>query len=220
MFKLYTGTKILTNAYGDYENAFGYKQENKINLPTDPQVFIISDTHLGHNNIINYCFRPFKDAEEMDKTIINNWNNIVRPQDIVIHCGDFCLGKGGRNKVADSVKFYRKQLNGKIILILGNHDDKRCAYIGECGFEAAFFHYHKFVGLMCCHSLDYPPKDEFNNVRFTFYGHVHNNDLDPINFTEKRCNICVEEVNYTPFNITPFLTEEEYFAILKEVKGN
>lgn len=40
--------------------------------------YIISDTHFNHKNIINYCNRPFRDINEMNNTIIDNWNKSVK----------------------------------------------------------------------------------------------------------------------------------------------
>lgn len=78
-----------------------------------PNIFFISDTHFGHENILKYCDRPFKNAKEMDEVIIANWNSVVDRNDIVYHLGDFSFAEPTQ---------YTKRLNGNIILILGNHD--------------------------------------------------------------------------------------------------
>ena len=82
------------------------------------KVFFTSDTHFYHGNIIRFCNRPFKDVEMMNETIISNWNNTVGQDGIVFHLGDFCLGGSAEwSKILD-------RLNGKIYLIMGNHDLK------------------------------------------------------------------------------------------------
>ena len=82
------------------------------------KVFFTSDTHFNHSNIIGFCDRPFKNVEQMNETIIANWNKTVGPEDIVFHLGDFCLGGAAEwTKLLD-------RLNGKIYLIMGNHDMK------------------------------------------------------------------------------------------------
>ena len=74
-----------------------------------------SDWHLGHYNIIRYCNRPFKTTQEMDDTILTNYNSLVRPGDMVFHLGDFCFKCDPRN--------YFKRINTKQInIIWGNHD--------------------------------------------------------------------------------------------------
>lgn len=78
--------------------------------------FFTSDTHFGHSNIIRYSKRPFKDAEEMDRIMISNWNNCIHPGDDVYHLGDFAFAPATR------VRSIIKQLNGNIHLLLGNHD--------------------------------------------------------------------------------------------------
>ena len=82
------------------------------------KVFFTSDTHFTHANIIRFCSRPFKNVEEMDETMIANWNRVVSENDIVFHLGDFCMG--GSSKWRNVLN----RLNGKIYLIIGNHDMK------------------------------------------------------------------------------------------------
>lgn len=82
-----------------------------------PNTWFTSDTHFGHANIIKYCKRPFSSVEEMDKTLIANWNNVVAPGDTVYHLGDFAVGGG---EAGD----YILALNGIIKFVRGNHDHR------------------------------------------------------------------------------------------------
>ena len=100
------------------------------------KVFFTSDTHFYHGNIIRFCNRPFKDVEVMNETIISNWNITVGQDDIVFHLGDFCLGGSAEwTKILD-------RLNGKIYLIMGNHDLKniRQGYIDRFEHVAMQMH--------------------------------------------------------------------------------
>ena len=80
-------------------------------------LFFISDTHFNHENVIKYEDRPFANAAEMNEALIRNWNEVVQPDDTVIHCGDFALGTN-KDNIVDIVN----SLNGKIRLVRGNHD--------------------------------------------------------------------------------------------------
>jgi calcineurin-like phosphoesterase family protein len=81
------------------------------------KTFFTADTHFGHANIIKYCGRPFKDANEMDDTLIARWNSVVTKDDTVYHLGDFAF-KNGRD-----IDNYFRRLNYKFLYILfGNHD--------------------------------------------------------------------------------------------------
>src|SRR3989338_8883280 len=82
------------------------------------KIFIISDTHFHHENIIKYSNRIFKSVEEMDKEIIRRWNDKVGKEDIVLHLGDCALGS------EKEVKELKDSLNGNIFLLKGNHDHK------------------------------------------------------------------------------------------------
>lgn len=76
-------------------------------------IYITSDMHLGHSNIIRYCNRPYKDKHEMDIDLIERWNSIINPEDTIYQLGDFSFGNPNK---------YMRFLNGNIISIRGNHD--------------------------------------------------------------------------------------------------
>lgn len=78
-------------------------------------IYFSSDTHYYHENVIKYCSRPFSNVEEMNKAMFNNWNEIVKPEDIVYFLGDFSMA-------ARSAEVFTPKLNGTKHLIHGNHD--------------------------------------------------------------------------------------------------
>lgn len=83
-------------------------------------VFVSADHHLGHENIIKFCNRPFESVDEMDQALIDNWNKVVKPDNTVYHLGDFTLGDW---KMA---RDYLNQLNGNINFLCNPwHHDKR-----------------------------------------------------------------------------------------------
>lgn len=88
----------------------------EIRIADPDKLWFTSDTHFGHQNIIKWCGRPWETAEEMDKALIQEWNNVIPKDGVVFHLGDFCFGG------ALEWKNIRKSLNGKIYLVMGNHD--------------------------------------------------------------------------------------------------
>jgi calcineurin-like phosphoesterase family protein len=90
-------------------------------------IWLTSDLHLGHANIIKYTDRPFANSFEMDRVLIERWNDRVLPNDEVYILGDFTLLRG------DMARHYLAQLAGKIY-VLGNpwHHDKR--WLGETDY--------------------------------------------------------------------------------------
>ena len=85
------------------------------------RTWFTSDTHFYHERMMNFCARPFGDAEEMNECLIENWNNHVRPSDTIYHLGDLMWSESHFKKIIP-------RLNGKIHLILGNHDHKPHLY--------------------------------------------------------------------------------------------
>lgn len=92
---------------------------NKIRREFSPDnIYFTSDTHFCHENIIRFCNRPFETIEEMNAELVRRWNETVPEDGIVFHLGDFCFGGSA------SWNHFLDRLNGKIYLILGNHDIK------------------------------------------------------------------------------------------------
>ncbi len=132
------------------------------------QTWFTSDNHFGHRAIIIYCSRPFRDVEEMNRAMIERWNARVRPEDEVFHLGDFALTN--RARIAE----FRRALNGRIVLILGNHDRSRKAML-ECGFDEV----HE-VGIYSAPGfgevlLHHEPVFDYSTERFKLHGcgHIH-----------------------------------------------
>ena len=83
------------------------------------KIWITSDCHFNHVRILDYNrdTRPFSSPQEMNETIIRNWNECVRSEDTVFVVGDFFMGK------KETIPEILPQLNGeRIYVIKGNHD--------------------------------------------------------------------------------------------------
>lgn len=78
-----------------------------------------SDPHFGHRKIIEYQNRPFADVGEMNDTIIQRWNERVRPGDTLYILGDFAFG------TQRYVESLLGRIVGNLVLVDGNHDSKK-----------------------------------------------------------------------------------------------
>ena len=86
-------------------------------------IWLISDTHFGHENILGFRHggrdgplirgSRFSSVEEMDEAMIENWNKTVKPGDKIYHLGDVFFGPKD-----EFIKKW-KRLNGQKRLILG-----------------------------------------------------------------------------------------------------
>ena len=134
-------------------------------------IYVTSDLHFGHKNIIKYENRPFSDIEEMDKEIIDLWNKTVNNKDLVYILGDFSWYKGEKtNKIL-------KTLKGNKVLIIGNHDEN---FLKDKNFDRGLFQeicYYKELKINRTKIIlfHYPIIDwngKFNGS-VHLYGHVH-----------------------------------------------
>jgi len=141
------------------------------------KIFITADHHFYHENIIEYCKRPFKAVEEMDKVMMEKWNKKVGKDDLVIHLGDFAIGS--KTKIKET----KDKLNGTIILIRGNHDKiiKEFIVVKDSLRIGNFIFSHRPI-----------LKKEIPKGFVNVHGHVHEKEsLDGI-------NLSVEHTDYEP----------------------
>jgi len=164
--------------------------------------FVIADLHLGHENIIKYCNRPFKDVAHMNETILNNWNTVVSNDDLVYVLGDFSM-KFDQEKT----KAILNRLNGRKILVMGNHDTRKPLWYLEAGFEQAT---RKPImvepGVILMHE---PFNDPGEYVQFAYkyiFGHIHNKEHEMEKFGNCKC-VSVERINYKPIDLDKLLKE-------------
>jgi len=156
-------------------------------------IFLISDTHLNHKNIIKYCNRPFTSVEEMNDVIVKNWNSVVKEDDTVHFLGDLCFPRGYK-----TAEWWLSQLNGKInATIKGNHDKK--------GIDSYFLEYKGYT-----FKLVHFPQNRGDWDGVLLHGHIHNNNVKEypfINYENKTVNVSVEMIDYTPISIEDLISK-------------
>jgi len=157
-------------------------------------IFFVADTHFSHKNIIRYAKRPFKTVQEMNSIMIKRWNDIVRPQDIIYHLGDFGFGK-------NNVVGVLEQLNGKKFLCRGSHDKdaikagkyfqdiKESFYLSLNGHQLFLSHYLHYVW----------PKSHYGS--WHLYGHSHGGLNDIAEKHGKCLDIGVDSHYFTPWSL-------------------
>lgn len=160
-------------------------------------IYIISDTHFNHKNIIKYENRPFNSIEEMNDAMIKRWNAVVNDDDIVIHLGDVGLGQ------ESSLKWIIPSLKGHKILVRGNHDTKSKQFYLDCGFEEvrpSFIEEFEGELIFFSHRPDTRPGDSHATYKKHMYGHVHTKGYhgDFPTIARNGACLCVERWDYTP----------------------
>jgi calcineurin-like phosphoesterase family protein len=150
--------------------------------PEEPRVFVIGDTHFGHQNIIKYAARPYRTVGGMNKSMIHKWNQTVRVQDSVFFLGDFAW----RN-----IGYYITHLNGKKTFITGNHDEGLRHTQDQAVIE---YGDHRF--LLIHRPQDRPSKWD----GWTIHGHVHRN-APFIDRVTKRINVSADVIGFRPVSL-------------------
>lgn len=162
-------------------------------LPIDEKrpFFLISDTHFDHDNIIKYCNRPFDNREEMNHTLLQNWNMAVGKSDRVYFLGDMVYGRNSH-----PLEYWLNQLNGDIIFIKGSHDKSP-----EVKSHSAITLKYRDTEFLLIHDPADVPKEWDGWI---IHGHHHNNKLKTFPFIcgeKKTINVSAELINFQPINV-------------------
>lgn len=156
------------------------------------KTFFIADTHFGHEAIIRYENRPFHNVKDQEEQLIKNWNETVDHDDTVYVLGDF-----GFSDSKEETTRLCHALNGRKILILGNHDTQAPEWYRQCGFAEASpwpILYHGFW------ILSHEPLYVNQNMPYAnIYGHVHANPSYR-DFSQRSICVCVERTDYRPID--------------------
>jgi calcineurin-like phosphoesterase family protein len=173
-------------------------------LSSSGKIFFTSDNHFGHKNIIKYCKRPFNSVKEMNEALIQKWNEVVSPEDTVYHLGDFAFGE---------IDDILPRLNGKIILIRGNHDRKSTTKHFET-YKAMDFHYGNYIFRLNHRPIftsdiedPYNDNEKYPNINLDDYdfilcGHCHNQWVT----LQKNINVGVDVWDFKPISIEEIIT--------------
>lgn len=160
-------------------------------------IFFTSDTHFGHANILTFknddtggLIRPgFSSIDEMDETLIERWNAVVRDGDKVYHLGDVSFAYGS------PLASIMSRLRGQKRLVLGNHDRLKGTNLAQQFAKISVWRIFKEHGFLCSHVPIHP--DSFRKVAVNVHGHIHERKLaDP-----RYLNVCVEQTDYRPLEL-------------------
>lgn len=189
----------------------------KYTIEEAKHIWVTSDTHFNHANIIKYCNRPFSSVEEMNETIIANWNKVVRWDDTVYHLGDFALGD------KSLIPNIFRRLNGRINVIMGNHDtfnimekigNENRLIIGlfweeviKVGKKTIIMNHFPFGSL---------PDPNSNYPIIQLHGHVHSTPDKPWNCFDNQYDVGVDNNNFTPVNLAELLDKLHYQIHIKQ----
>lgn len=142
------------------------------------RTWITSDTHFNHEKLLSKQRKDFKFVGDADNFIIETWNSVVAPNDEVYHLGDFAFGDIHNPNDAEYIKKLYSRLNGKIKLIIGNHDtdNKIRFYIQNNMFEKILPVVY-IDELVLSHHPVHPVtfKEEH---KYNIHGHIHTGCID------------------------------------------
>jgi calcineurin-like phosphoesterase family protein len=178
-----------------------------------------SDTHFGHTNILKHdkgrFKRPWNTIQEHDEGLIERWNAVVQPGDVVYHLGDFAWHRDVFN-----IEVLLGRLHGTKILILGNHDEKTVAKAkgwakvtpyheisyGYNGQKIVLFHYRMTVW------------NQSHRGSWALHGHSHG--MLPEIYTAKTFDVGTMCWGFRPISVSEVALEMSKRTFLGPVNDN
>ena len=168
-------------------------------------IWFISDTHFCDEDIMR--FEPIlpdgvHTRTDLDEYIIERWNSVVRPEDVVYHLGD--VGKFSSEEDAEQII---KRLNGDKYLIMGNHDYEIPRHVSTPVTLRNFWEYSGFLMAYTNRFfldeytiLTHQPPQFPNAPYLWLFGHVHASQLYRT-VTRNAICVCADRWNFTPVSI-------------------
>jgi calcineurin-like phosphoesterase family protein len=176
----------------------------------EQNIWIWSDLHFGHNNIIKFSDRPYKDVLEMDEMLIQNFNNLVGPDDISIWVGDVSF------RAAEQTRKIIYRLAGYKILVVGNHDFEKKKGLRHMAFDEVHIVYNLKIDDTHVAFTHYP-MDNLPDSWVNIHGHVHKHGhhADEVKSTS-HVNVNCEFIDYKPINLGTLIGEINNIVELKK----
>jgi calcineurin-like phosphoesterase family protein len=149
--------------------------------------------------------RPFDTVEEMNETMVQNWNSVVPKERVKIyHLGDVTFRPKNFANIVTRLNGYNHMR-----LVPGNHDDILDPLLMKWFEKASIWRIFKDFGFICTHVPI--PYDQFRHkVQWNVHGHVHSNDqvIEGTDTPDMRYyNMCVEKNNYTPMHVDELIAK-------------
>lgn len=185
-----------------------------------PKVFVWSDQHFFHLNIIKYSKRPFAFSEEglleQNKLMLANAQQLVSEQDLLIFLGDIAFT---RSEIREDLGKLFAAMPGRKILLKGNHDTASDTYFKNLGIARVYPYLICGEYFLCHYPLSKEPcsrhealaKEVFLNsqCKHIIHGHTHNMDYE-FDDNVPRWNVCVDygNNNYQPLLVPNPLAQD------------
>lgn len=173
------------------------------------KIWLTSDHHFGHKNIIEYCERPFPDIWSMNVALVKAWNDRVTADDVVLHLGDVTLIKDDQ-RYTNTIDLIRS-LNGQKLLIPGNHDRKTMLSV----YEKWGWHIlpRFWSGRKLFVHKPLPEKERPNWCDTVIHGHSHGKFKQ-----DGYIDVGVDaQFDYAPVEASQLMDEKSYLTLVRSV---